>query len=86
MKPRMENANNATELYSSESTVRFCITLVCQGSSRGTRSVLQERSRAHGTFLAEKRFTANAAYYPVFRTFFSNSKADLARRITAPST
>jgi hypothetical protein len=35
MKPRMENANNAIELYSSESTMRFCITLACQGAVPG---------------------------------------------------
>src|SRR5437899_294897 len=57
MKPSMENANNAIELYSNESTWRFCITLTCQGQQfRGTKSLLQGRPHPHGTFVGEKRF------------------------------
>jgi hypothetical protein len=57
MKPRMENANSAIELYSSVSTLRFCITLAGPSQFQGRGSLLQERSPANRTFVAEKRFT-----------------------------
>ena len=47
MKPRMENANNAIQLYSSESTVRFCITLACQGQFPGGVEVYCKSDLTH---------------------------------------